>query len=67
MILNRATRAPRFISHETDLCVCVDCGEQEHALNLSEVLDEHDCGTGVKASCSEKSYGGFGVSRPVLM
>lgn len=43
------------------------CGEREHALNLSGVLDERDCRTGTKDSCSEESYGGFGVSRPVLM
>lgn len=54
------TRAPRLISQESD-------EEREHALNLSGVWDERDCRTGAKASCSEESYGGSGVSRPVLM
>lgn len=50
----------RLISQESD-------EEREHALNLSGVRDERDCRTGAKTSCSEESYGGSGVSRPVLM
>lgn len=58
--LDCTTRALRLISQESD-------EEREHALNLSGVLDERDCRTGAKASCSEESYGGSGVIRPVLM
>lgn len=59
-VLDCTTRAPRLISQESD-------EEREHALNLSGVLDERDCRTGAKASCSEESYGGSGVIRLVLM
>lgn len=40
--------------------------EAEHALNLSRVLDKRDRRTEANVSCCGESYGGSGVSRPVL-